>query len=238
MVPNRPNNSFARHSNDTMTTSELPGRLFDALVSEIYTNWPEYVHSRFTVAEIYQNLIPWRTHRDTMDIADSGEYDQALLRLLAGEGDYLAIESKAARDEIQAELECRFPNTGIYRDFAAVGVRLNPSRLPVHEDGAGRQEASSSAATEGNGFGAEQNGPEAGAASPAAPAPDRTRPDEAESAGRACLACSHELPRVEGMRFCPFCGQNARVVACVSCGMRVEAEWSYCVGCGTRARRD
>ena len=222
-----------------MTTSELPGRLFDALVSEIYAHWPEYVHSRFTVAEIYQNLIPWRTHRDTMDIATGGEYEQALLRLLAGEGDYLALESKAARDEIQAELECRFPNTGIYRDFAAVGVRLNPSRLPVHEAGTGRQEASTSAAADGNGFGTEENAPGAGAVSAAAAATaGRTRPDEVKSAGRVCLSCSHELPRVEGMRFCPFCGHNARVVACVSCGMRVEADWSYCVGCGTRAQRD
>ncbi len=221
-----------------MTTSELPGRLFDALIGEIFARWPEYVHSRFTVAEIYQNLIPWRTHRDTMGIATSGEYEQALLRLLAGEGDYLALESKAARDEMQAELECRFPNTGIYRDFAAVGVRLNPGRVPVHEESAGNKGAVEPAATDGNGFGTGESGPDAGAGSPAPTAAgDRARPDELQSAGRVCSGCSQELPRAEGLRFCPFCGQNARIVACLSCGMRVEAEWSYCAGCGTRAQR-
>ena len=214
---------------DTMTTSELPGRLFAALVSEIRAHWPDYLHSRFTVAEIYQNVIPWRTHRHAMDIATSGEYDQALLRLLAGEGDYLALESQAARDEIQAELKGRFPNTGIYRDFAAVGVRLNPSRLPAPTNGdVERGTATPPEAMDPAGpVEAERD---AGAA-------DRARPRDAVGAGRVCSGCDRELPAIEGVRFCPFCGQDARIVACPACGLRIEAEWSYCVGCGRRVQR-
>ena len=218
-----------------MTTTELPRRLFDALVTQIQAHWPEYLRSRFTVAEIYQNLIPWRTHRNTMDIGTSGEYEQALLRLLAGEGDYLALESQAAREEIQAELESRVPNTGLYRDFAAVGVRLNPSRLP--DDDAGTLQAN--AAHSG-----EWDAPMVAGRDAAARADTAARaygaadpgPDHGAVGGRVCSGCSQELPAIDGVRFCPFCGQDIRIVACAGCGMTVEAEWSYCVGCGRRAR--
>ena len=219
-----------------MTTSDLPGRLFDALVSEIQARWPEYLHSRFTVAEIYQNLIPWRTHRDAMDIANSGEYEQALLRLLAGEGDYLALESQAARDEIQAELEGRFPNTGLYRDFAAVGVRLNPGRLPVRDGDAEVRAANASDAMARTGPGAVGRDP-AAAAEIGAPRAAAVPPGNGTAAAQVCSGCNQELPPIEGVRFCPFCGQDARIVACLECGMRIEAEWSYCIGCGMRASR-
>ncbi len=189
--------------------SDLPGRLFDALVSEIRERWPEYLHARFTVAEIYQNLIPWRTHRDAMGVATSAEYERALLRLLAGEGDRLALESEPAREEIRTELESGDPDTGLYRDFAAVGVRLNPSRVPVRDE-------------------AEPRGADAAA---------EARPDGGAAAGAICSGCDREMPSVDGVRFCPFCGQDVRVVACAECGMRIETEWFYCVGCGRRARR-
>lgn len=219
-------------SDHTMTASDLPGRLFVALVREIRTRWPEYLHSRFTVAEIYQNLIPWRSHRNAMDIATSAEYEQALLRLLAGEGDYLALESQAAREEIQAELEARFPNTGLYRDFAAVGVRLNATRLPAGDGGPGHREAAAANVPDQDGLGVAEREPDAvaGITVPAAAG-------EAMAVGQVCSGCDRELPDIEGVRFCPFCGQDARIIACPSCGMRVEAEWSYCVGCGRRARR-
>lgn len=221
---------------DAMTTPELPGRLFDALVREIRTRWPEYLHSRFTVAEIYQNLIPWRTHRDTMSIATSGEYEQALLRLLAGEGDYLALESQAAREEIQAELESRFPNAGLYRDFAAVGVRLNPSRLPVRDGGPERRQKPASDIADGERLEAEEQ--EKGAAAGIAAPPATEAPSSGGTgAGRVCSGCDQELPAIEGVRFCPFCGQDVRIVTCAGCGMRIEAEWSYCVGCGRSAGR-
>ena len=218
------------------TAADLPGRLFDALVSEIRTRWPEYLHSRFTVAEIYQNLVPWRTHRNSMDIATSGEYEQALLRLLAGEGDYLTLESQAARKEIRAELEARFPNTGLYRDFAAVGVRLNASRLPMPDGGPGRREAAASDVPDRDGLEVVEREPDA-AHGVAAPAAAEVGPGSGAAAAQVCSGCDQELPDIDGVRFCPFCGQDVRIVACSGCGMRVEAEWSYCVGCGRRARR-
>ena len=206
-------------------------------MSEIRARWPEYLHTRFTVAEIYQNLVPWRTHRGNMDIATSGEYEQALLRLLAGEGGYLELESQAAREEMQAELEGRFPNTGLYRDFAAVGVRLNPGRLPLADEGGGHREPTpSDDAVNGAVVGVAEREPDP-AAGIAMPAARLEQAGDSEETRWMCSGCDRELPDIEGVRFCPFCGQDARIVACQGCGMRIEAEWSYCVGCGRLARR-
>jgi hypothetical protein len=105
-------------------------RFHRALVEEILRTRPAYLREPFTVAEIYQNLVPYRTHRDRIGVDMNGDYEDALLRLLAGEGEYLLLESEHARTEISDELSSPNPNTGLYREFAAVDVRLNPLRMP------------------------------------------------------------------------------------------------------------
>lgn len=110
---------------------QLLDRFHRTLVEEIRATRPEYLRLPFTVAEIYQNLIPYRTHRDVIGVEINGDYEDALLRLLVGEGDYLRLESEAARKRIEAELRSPNPNTTIYREFAAAEVRLNPSRIPA-----------------------------------------------------------------------------------------------------------
>lgn len=117
-------------------TSEVLSRFHRTLVEEIRSSRPEYLSRPFTVAEIYQNLVPYRTHRDRIGVEMNGDYEDALLRLLAGEGDYLVLESDHARRELQGELESSNPNTGLFREFAAADVRLNPARLPSSSPGA------------------------------------------------------------------------------------------------------
>jgi hypothetical protein len=101
------------------------------LLQEISESRPEYLTKPFTVAEIYQNLVPYRSHRDLIGVEMNGDYEDILLRLLAGEGDYLLLDSEVARREIREELESNNPNTGLFRDFAAADVRLNPDRVPA-----------------------------------------------------------------------------------------------------------
>ena len=107
------------------------GRFHRALVREIRTKNPELIHAPFTVAEIYQDLVPYRTHRDEIGVEMNADYEHALLRLLSGEGDYLSIESTTARQELRDELASPTPNTGLYRDFAAADVHLNPEKLDM-----------------------------------------------------------------------------------------------------------
>jgi len=111
-------------------------RFFRSLVEEIRDRHPEYLSSSFTVAEIYQNLVPYRTHRDLLGVEMNSDYEDTLLRLLSGEGEYLVLESEPARRTIQAELRSKNPNTTIYREFAAAEVRLAPSRIPAAAVGA------------------------------------------------------------------------------------------------------
>ncbi|MGW8267824.1 MAG: zinc ribbon domain-containing protein [Longimicrobiales bacterium] len=113
----------------TFDPNEILRRFHRALVREIQANNPEHLSAPFSVAEIYQNLVPYRTHRDEIGVEMNADYEHALLRLLAGEDDYLTIESRTARQEIREELESPNPNTGLYRDFAAADVRLNPERV-------------------------------------------------------------------------------------------------------------
>lgn len=106
-------------------------RFHRALIEEIQTQRPEYLASPFTVAEIYQNLVPYGSHRDRIGVEINGDYEAALLRLLAGEGGYLILDSEAALREIRSELETPNPNTALYREFAAVDVRLNQAYLDL-----------------------------------------------------------------------------------------------------------
>jgi hypothetical protein len=114
--------------------SRLLDRFFETLVEEIREQQPAYLRTSFTVAEIYQNLVPYRTHRDRIGVEINGDYEDALLRLLAGEGDFLELESEPARKRIQGELRGPNPNTTIYREFAAAEVRLNRGRARMLDE--------------------------------------------------------------------------------------------------------
>lgn len=111
--------------------ARLVERLHQALVEEIRTRRPEYLRQPFTVAEIYQELVPYRNYRDQIGAAMNGDYEDALLRLLSGTGGYLVLESEPARKRLLDELSSNNPNTGIFREYAALDVRLNQARIPT-----------------------------------------------------------------------------------------------------------
>jgi hypothetical protein len=115
--------------------SDLLERFHRVLVEEVRAHRPDAVERPFTVAEIYQNLVPYGTHRDRIGVAMNGDYEHTLLRLLAGEGGYLLLESEHAVSELRRELDSPNPNTGLYREFAALDVRLDPDRAAVMQGG-------------------------------------------------------------------------------------------------------
>jgi len=104
-------------------------RFHQTLVREIHGRDPQRLGSPFTVAEIYQDLVPYRTHRDRLGVEMNADYEHALLRLLAGEGGFLTMESEAVSKEMREELDSPNPNTGLYREFAAADVRLNLDKV-------------------------------------------------------------------------------------------------------------
>ena len=247
----------------TQETRSLLDRFHSVLVEEIRENNPELLDRSFTVAEIYQNLVPYRSHRDRIGVEMNADYEQALLELLAGEGDYLVLESRAALRQIREELESLNPDTGIYRDFAAVDVHLNPEELEESEALGGGDEEDDEAASEeafvdprtllepesgggetdaaGAGFAfvdeldAEPSEDEPGADAPAVdPTPRLDVGEELEADDDdACRWCRGELPDRDDLHFCPHCGSPVDRVPCPDCGTELDPEWRFCVACGT-----
>jgi hypothetical protein len=170
-------------------------RFHRALIEEIQTQRPEYLTGPFTVAEIYQNLVPYGSHRERIGVRMNGDYEDALLRLLAGEGGYLILESEPALRDLKAELQTTNPNTGLYREYAAVDVRLNQSFVAPTATS-----ATSAAATSATPMdivpAAVEVSANGGAAEPASP--------------NACQWCRAELPTRANLNFCPFCGTDPR----------------------------
>jgi hypothetical protein len=215
------------------STADPLARFHRALVEEILRTRPVYLSEPFTVSEIYQNLVPYRTHRDRIGVAMNGDYEDVLLRLLAGEGDYLVLESEHARKEIEQELKTQSPNTGLYREYAAVDVRLNPLRMP-------RDLPDPEPAFRGG-------SPKPPSASPPVPIDDLpllttpavtqtktavSQPEPAAPSTR-CAWCSESLPRRDTLNYCPFCGADLKKAPCPNCGEELEMGWRFCVACGT-----
>ena len=84
-----------------------------------------------TVAEIYQELVPYRQVRAAIGLEMNADYEHTLLRLLSGERQLARIEPAAARDQMERELESPNPNVGLYRKFAGCDVWLLDSGSPT-----------------------------------------------------------------------------------------------------------
>jgi len=217
-------------------------RFHRALIEEIQTQHPEYLTEPFTVAEIYQNLVPYGSHRDRIGVEMNGDYEDALLRLLAGEGGYLVLESEPALRDLRAELETANPNTGLYREYAAVDVRLNQAYVDLSAVAMDEQPDLVEAMNAENPVSMADLAPAEGAAGADAievvpPGvdvfQDAPTTDTAAAAVGACQWCRAELPVRENLNFCPFCGTDLKVVPCNECGEELEPEWRFCISCGT-----
>jgi len=243
--------------------SDVLQRFHQVLVEEISEKRPEYLDGPFTVAEIYQNLVPYGTHRDRLGIEMNGDYEDALLRLLAGEGGHLHLESEHALRDLRSELESSNPNTGLYREFAAVDVRLGTASpaMPAPEVAQQEEDDFWDGAT-----GADDVVEEAMSVTDLAPAEDppvaeteteteseseaeaetetgteteveatqeQPTPAVAPDAPDACPWCRAELPQRDNLHFCPFCGTDVHLVPCPGCGEELEPDWRFCIGCGT-----
>lgn len=229
-----------------MEQSALIERFHEVLVEAIRERAPSYLDSRFTVADIYQFLIPYRTHRDRLGVAMNGDYEDTLLRLLAGDGEFLILDSEPARRRIREELRTGNPHTGIYREFAAVEVRLNPSQLsggpaaPMPGNGGpltGEVETLGAVPVEPGEAPIQPN--EVGQildSPPDGPALQASDDDEASadtpSTPSSCPDCLQPLPIRESVRFCPHCGANTLERPCKSCGEILDRGWRFCVACG------
>lgn len=193
-------------------------RLYAYLTQALERTRQEPFAEPVTVAEIYQELVPYRSVRTELGFSMNADYEHALLRLLAGDAGLAELDPVAAREQIQRELESTNPNVGMYREFSAceVWVRapgaasIERPLLELEEELVETVDGDLVASVEG-----------ATATSQVAPA--------------RCAACAAAMPRRSGLRYCPYCGadQMGRTIRrCARCGDTIEPDWAFCIACG------
>ncbi len=209
-------------------------RLHRELVQALRERDPAGLGRPFTVAEIYQDLVPYRTHRDLLGIEINGDYEHLILRLLGGEEGLVALESDHARREIEAELSRSNPNTGLFREYAAVDVHLVAEHIPTEEESVILPLPDSEDAPDDLVMASVDDLAPADEHLAHEQAMDDEQHDVKGTVGDdgVCFWCRGTLPARENLHFCPFCGTDIGVVPCGSCGEAIEPGWRFCIQCG------
>jgi len=232
-------------------------RMFRHLVRVIRTRFPQYLSQPFDVAELYQNILPYRHHRRDLGLETNEDYEITMLELLGGNHGYVTVDDRM-REALRTELTSRNPDPGAFRQFPDSQVTLShaaiqqldatPSAPPPLERSAAESAVPSPPAPP----------PPLAAARPvdAAVSPRPERPSAGASlsgrtrgsvpatkndgtimpeAGDRCRACNEQLPVGRAITFCPHCGENLTRVNCPACGSEMEIDWRFCPVCGRPA---
>ena len=198
-------------------------RVFRRLVDVLSAREPGLLQEPLEVADLYQNIIPYRAHRAALRFDTNQDYEMALLRLLSGEQGLIEVEPPAVAEALAAEARSINPHPGAFRNFSEARVRLSLRAVreildarnafaPPDATAVARPEAAAAPAPRELPFALE----------PAAPAPT------------SCPQCSRHLPTGRAVTFCPHCGGSVKVRDCPQCGTQLELEWRHCVACGHR----
>lgn len=216
-------------------------RVFHRLVQNVKARSPEYADGPFTVAELYEQLIPYRHNRRELGIETNQDYEMAVMRLLSGERDYI-LGDEAMQDALKREVASPNPDTGAFREFATTQISISPAALekrpergktpaaprPAMNDGpAATASAQNTARLDQR---VEDGSGTAAAARPARAAGVASTATASEPQG--CRYCSGTLPQGRTVTFCPHCGQNLALNQCPACGAEMEKGWKFCIGCG------
>ncbi|HKW48934.1 MAG TPA: hypothetical protein VJN70_15900, partial [Gemmatimonadaceae bacterium] len=109
-------------------------RTFRHLLQTIQTRYPAYLTQPFEVAELYQNILPYRHHRRELGLETNQEYELVLLQLLSGARDYLVVNDQM-RERLARELASPNPDPGAFREFSTSQVALSPAAVRRFESG-------------------------------------------------------------------------------------------------------
>lgn len=104
-------------------------RLFRQLVEVLANRAPGRLHSPFTIAELYEELVPYRRYRRDLRFESIEDYEMAMLRFLAGDEGYAAVEPAEVRASLNREVGAINPTPGIFRGFGNATVSLNSSAV-------------------------------------------------------------------------------------------------------------
>lgn len=234
-------------SSQSSPETDALDRLFRQLVRNLAELDPARVHGPVEVSELYQRLIPYRTHRTNLGLDTHEDYEMVMLRLLAGERGYALVEPAEAREALALEVAAVNPDTGYFKRYGSAKVTFDPGHvraalggLPVGDEepaAEGVLELEPQPPLEDDAVGerADADSAESGPGADALPfaLEEDTSPSVSPRMGSApCSFCGGELPVGRAVIFCPHCGQNVGVVHCPSCGAELDFGWRFCITCG------
>lgn len=104
-------------------------RLFHQLVEVLANRAPNRLHSPLTIAELHEELVPYRRYRRDLRFESIEDYEMAMLRFLAGEEGYAAVEPAEVRASLNREASAINPHPGIFRGFGEATVSLSSSAV-------------------------------------------------------------------------------------------------------------
>jgi hypothetical protein len=112
---------------DDMELVDSVQRLHRYVVDALRVRRGDAFAAPVTVAEIYQELAPYRTVRSVLGFEMNADYEHALLRMLSGIDGLTRIDPATASERMRKELASPNPDVTLYRDYAGCDVVLNPS---------------------------------------------------------------------------------------------------------------
>jgi NADH pyrophosphatase NudC (nudix superfamily) len=204
-------------------------RLFGLLVTALARE--TRVAVPFPASDVYERLVPYRSNRSHLNVATHQDYEMAVLRLLAGERNYVQLEPDNVREAMQREIATINPDPAYFRSFPEAQVMVN-GRAAERVLLADRAYAPPMAAEDDEDL-VDTTGenpipvpfvPPSAFRGPAA--------KETFSAGQ-CEYCGGVLPSNRDARFCPHCGQPQEgELKCPGCSSELDVGWAYCLACG------
>ena len=110
-------------------------RTFKHLLQTIQARYPAYLSQPFEVAELYQNILPYRHHRRELGLETNQDYELVLLQLLSGARDYLVVGDEM-RERLARELASPNPDPGVFREYSTSQIALSPAAVRRFQSGA------------------------------------------------------------------------------------------------------
>jgi hypothetical protein len=209
-------------------------RLFGLLVAALARE--TRVAVPFPASEVYERLVPYRSNRPQLNVATHQDYEMAVLRLLAGERNYVQLEPDTVREAMQREIATINPDPAYFRSFPDAQVMVN-GRAAERVLLADRAYAPTTPDEDDELIDATGENPVPVPYVPpsafrAASSPSGSKPTDPLTANQ-CEYCGGVLPGKREARFCPHCGQPREGdLRCQGCGNELDVGWAYCLACG------
>ena len=238
-------------------------RLYIELVGALRRRGPAALDEPQTIAELREEVIPYRKVRNPVGFRSHDEYETAFSRLVAGERSYL-LGDPVVQDELRQALTDVLPDIRRHRKHEKARVSLNPATIPppgdiryappelrdsvdwtrapdepdAEEAGAEGDAEAYAADLEIAESAVDPDQPAVAEAADMEAADDGAageEPDAGVPSGDADLARCPACGRrpPEDAGFCPFCGRRLRSESCGECGTELQPEWRFCPECGT-----